>query len=212
MIFDIIQTVSNLSASYEARSGEQPIGSAHLANNFLLGGTCDCEFLGEPYSLSYLPIQQAASWLKPRQEKTGVPYQISRGSQKAGDICVKLSDGGLLSRFEFFFMNLCGRSYCLYQIGLGKEGMKYPIYEGESQIALIEKNTTVHNRLDMYCVSALDSNAGLVSFLFCLYLDMKEFSNRGEVSFASVEKTYRYTTKKRLKAKYDPNFKRQITR
>jgi len=212
MIFDVVQTFSGLSASYEARREEQPVGSAYLANNFLLGGSCDIAFLGEPYTLSYLPAQQVQSWFKPRVEKTGVPYQISKGGQAVGSICVRISEGNFLSRFDYYVMELSGREYAMYPVGLGKEGMKYPVYSGNTQIALLEKDTVVRDHLDIYHVSALDETAGLVSFLFGLYLDMREFANRGEVAYASYEKSVCYTAKKRLREKYDPGFKKRITK
>lgn len=167
-------------------------------------------FGGEPYTLSYSQAKQAASWFKPRQEKTGVPYDISKNSQIIGDISIRVSDGGLLSRFDYYSMSLCGREYSMYKIGLGKAGMKYPIYNNARQIALLEKDVTVYNNLDTYHATTLDTNVGLVTFLFCLYLDMREFSNRGRIVCNSVEKSYCYTTKRQLKAMYNPNFKEQI--
>lgn len=210
MIFDIVQTVSNFSASYEARRKNQVIGGACLSNNLMLGGTCDCHFMGNNYALSYMPEQQIQSWFKPRQEKTGVPYLITQDSRAAGGICIKVSEGGFFSRFDYFFMELHGRVFSMYQVGLGKAGIMYPIYRGDSQIALLEKSTVTYHQLDVYHVSAFDTDEGLVAFLFGLYMDMQRFGNRGEAVHASVEKTYIYTTKKALKEKYDPRFKSKI--
>lgn len=207
MKFNIIQTISNLSAAYELRENDNTIGRASIANNFTCGGSIECTFFTVRFTLSYAPHQQAESWSKPRQEKTDIPYQLFRNGELCGQIFLRTSTGGLLSRFTYFGMQLDECQYAMYPVGLGKEGIKYPIYTGEKQIALIEKAAVVHDNLDCYQVTALGEKEGSVAALFGLYLDARSFANRGEIVKSSIEKTYYLTTNKRLKAMYDPAFK-----
>lgn len=207
MIFDIVQTVSGMSAAYEALCDGKKIGTAYVENNITNGGSCAWQFMGTAYDMSYQFDQQVKSWLKPKAEKTGIPYKITQEGRHVGDICIKLSEGGLLSRYEYYSLTFGVDAYQLYAVGMGNEGMKYPIYAGDVQIALIEKDTEVRDHLDVYHAYAVDNQAAMVAFLFGLYLDMREFANRGQVSSASYEKSISITINKALKAKYDPSFK-----
>lgn len=211
MIFDIVQTMSNMSASYEARCGGQKIGTAYIENNFLHGGSCAWQFMGQAYELVYQFAKQVQSWSKPVAEKTSVPYKITQNDQEVGEICIKLSDGGFFRRYEYYLATFGVAAYQMYSIGLGKEGMKYPIYCGDMQIALLEKCIEVRDHLDVYHAFAVDSQAGLIAFLFGIYLDMREFANRGKVAPISYEKSVSFTINKALKAKYDPTFKKLIS-
>lgn len=210
MTAQLVQTVSNFAALYELRAEDRLLGTARIGNNIFSGGACECCFSGMAYSLSYNPAQQVVSWFKPRTEKTGVPYQILRNGEKTGEICIKISEGNIFSRYDYFFLELDGRTYEMYPIGMGKEGMKYPIYEDETQVALIEKGTVVRNHLDIYQITVAQEGAILAAYFLCLYLDMREFANRGRIDSNAYEKSYCYTTKKALKEKYNPAFKETV--
>lgn len=65
----------------------------------------------------------------------------------------------------------------------------------------------MYNNLDVYHVTATSEQSFLVTTIFGLYLDASSYAHRGEIVKKSVEKTYYLTTNKKLKAKYDPDFK-----
>ena len=108
--------------------------------------------------------------------------------------------------YYFFELHLDGKEYKIYEIGLGKQGIKLPVYIGEQQIALIEKGTHTANNLDSYDLSAVDAKTAQISSLFCVYYDFMRFGNHGEVSVNSKQVTYVYTGNKKLKEKYNPNW------
>jgi hypothetical protein len=210
MIFDIRQTYSGLSAEYEMVSSVQKLGQGTLQNNFIYGGTFHFSFLGKNLSLRYEPLEQAKSWLKKREEKTDVPYSILLDGEVCGIIGIKVSKGGIFSKFDYFAMNYLGKQYSMYEIGLGKEGIKYPVFCGERQVALLEKDTVVYDNLDIYHAFAVDEVAGEIGTIFALYLDARSYANRGKIVKASVEHVYYRTINKKLLATYHPEFKDSI--
>lgn len=212
MVFDIVQTESNISAKYEVRKGNSVIGFAELRNNFIHGGTFVFDILGRTYEMVYEPLQQIGSWLRRAKEKTDVPYTVHENGELFGRISIKRSNGGLLKRYEYYSLETRSEAYDMYEIGLGKDGLKYPIYCGERQIALIEKDVTVYNNLDFYHISTSDDNAAIIATIFGMYLDASSYAHRGEFVKKSVETTYYLTTNSELKAKYDKNFVSSINR
>ena len=95
----------------------------------------------------------------------------------------------------------------MYEIGLGKEGIKLPIYRDDTQVALIEKDLVVYDNKDTYEIIAIDEMSLEVSALFNLYYDFVKHGNYGEINYKSKERYYLYTMNKELKNKYDSTFK-----
>lgn len=204
---EIIQTVSNLSASYKIVESEREVGQATLTNNFVRGGTFEFTVYGKTFSMGYEPKAQIESWFRKKTEKEDVPYILYSHDEPCGKIAIRTSEGSVFTRYQYYGMEWNAHQYSMYEVGLGKEGIKYPIYDGNTQIALIEKDTTVYNNLDIYHVTATSEQSFLVTTIFGLYLDASSYAHRGEIVKKSVEKTYYLTTNKKLKAKYDPDFK-----
>lgn len=109
--------------------------------------------------------------------------------------------------YEYYEYHFFGKEYVAYEIGMGKEGIKIPLYDVERQIALIEKSTVVYDNKDEYDIYAIDAKALEIAVLFNLYYDFTRFGRFGEFAYKSKETEYLYTLKKELKSKYDPNFK-----
>lgn len=212
MIFDIVQTRSDTSAFYDAHHNERRIGSAEMPNDITSGGNCECTFRGEEYVMVYSPEQQAKGLFKSRKSKVGGSYQLTRDGQDVGSLCIKDDEGGIFNRFEYYSMILDGHEYSMYTIGLGPAGMKFPIYDGDTQLAVIEKDVDVYNHKDVYTVYAQDSDFSRIAFLFCIYMDMYEFTNSRQTSSADHEQSVQITTNKKLKEKYDPEFKHHVPR
>lgn len=111
-----------------------------------------------------------------------------------------------LGGYFFFVLEIGGIEYRMYEVGLGKQGIKLPIYHQDSQIALIEKNITVYNNCDTYQISYPNDTSLLVSVLLTLYYDNLRFGNHGEVVTNTKKNYYYLSTNKELKQKYNPNW------
>ena len=118
-------------------------------------------------------------------------------------------------RYQFFEVECWGKTYVVYSIGLGKQGIKYPVYEpganGERQIALIEKPAIVVDMKDVFDYCALEDTDLDLLFLFILYTDFLNFGNYGvKKVHNSKSSTYLWTFNSFEKGKYDAMFKQRI--
>ena len=98
----------------------------------------------------------------------------------------------------------------LFPIGFGNEGSKSPIYNGNKQIAQIEKDCIVYNDLHNYRIFAEDSFASQIAILFCIYMYINVGYKSGEKVISSKVKVVSITTNKLLKEKYNPEFIKSI--
>lgn len=131
-------------------------------------------------------------------------YYLFQDGSKCGELC-KYSNGT-------YVMQMNGQVYSMRTVGFGKEGMKFPVFEGEfkngatrgKQIALIE-TPNLAQKLNNYQVTALGEWAGLVAALCGIYVDYVTFS----ISDSYYRKTYLKTFDVQSSL-YDPAFKSQI--
>ena len=200
------QVRSDLSAEFVILQGERAVGGAVFPQNFLVGGSCQCRFRGWDCELVYAPGPLGRNFGVPVEERTYMPYTILCGGEVWGGLCDRQVRTGLFSRYGYTALDLAGRSYQMYEVGLGKAGMVWPIWAGEGQAAQIFKAPRVENNLDVYQIRALDRESLRAAVVLCLYLDARSFARRGEIAIASVETQYVYTFNKALKARYDPGF------
>lgn len=213
MLCQVKQTVSGLSASYEIFNGTEQIGSAEMPNNFLLGTPCDIFFKDTGFHLKYLPTLSGERKKNKVNLRQHLPYALTKDGKSYGKMYSADSSGNIFTRFGYVCLELPDNTlFSMYTIGLGKDGIVYPIYRGDKLVAEIDKGCVVYNNLDAYSIFADDEEACMVSVLFCIYLDANSFANRGEIVKSGVSKVYLKTTNKRLIAKYDPAFKARILR
>lgn len=105
-------------------------------------------------------------------------------------------------------IELNSQQWTVYMVGKGRQGLKFPIYDAnEKQIALMEKDVFVKNNLDRYDLYALDQTGILISTLFGIYYDWKDFRNQGEFRAHKASVSITFSLKKSVKDKYDPSFK-----
>jgi hypothetical protein len=216
IICDVIQKKSDFSASFEIISNGSATATALLKNNFTFGGTWEYYQNNKlEYKLIYNPQKQFSNLFKPASKKVSTPYNIT---DENGNICgyihQKQTGGNIFERYDYFVLNLNDASYNLYPIGMGKNGNKLPIYKGDKQISLIEKDNTVYNNLDKYHITSIGNEENLVACLFALYIDSLIYSNRGKKVTRSIMKSYNLTTNKELLSKYDESFinKEELTK
>ena len=105
-----------------------------------------------------------------------------------------------------------GMVYIVYSVGLGKAGIKYPVYcacHGEErQVALVEKPAVVVDMKDIFDYYAADGTALDPLFLFILYTDFLNFGNYGVAKVLSSKRvSCVWTFNSYEKSKYDASFK-----
>lgn len=210
MLCELKQTVSGMTAEFVLLAGGQAVGDARFPDNFLFGGPCLCRYRGSSFELTYRPAP-GRNLGRPAEEREFVPYLLTQNGAPCGQICAK-EVKGFFSGYGYVAMDLLGRSYEMFEVGLGSKGIVWPIYADGRQVAQLSKGTTVHNNLDEYEICALDTGSELAACLMCLYLDARSYARRGQITTASVEKVFLLTTNKRLKAKYDPTFRERAIR
>lgn len=134
------------------------------------------------------------------------PWIIMDKDKKQAGSVSRIREGFFLSSVYFIQLEFYGHLLKIYEVGLGKEGMRYPIYDGQSLIAQIEKEAIVHNNLDQYTICSLESFGETAAILGALYIDLTTFRNAGEYGKGKKSFQYVYTRKKEILAAYDPTF------
>lgn len=144
MHFTIEQTHSGLSAKYVIKRDNDVIGSASLGNNLTLGGSIHCDILGRYFSLSLNRVKPLSGLF--RKDNGKATCEITENDTVCGKVCLKTSAGSFLSKYDYYSLELNDRNLSMYEVGMGKEGIKYPIWQGEeAQIALFEPTEATHS-------------------------------------------------------------------
>lgn len=113
--------------------------------------------------------------------------------------------------YSFFELNYKDEIYRFYSIGMGKAGLKIPMYtDRNNQVGLIEKDTVTYDNKSTYTIHTFGEHEQMLAFLFSVYYD-NAFYSTNEIARHKKQTTYQYTLNKKLKNKYDPNFiKRKV--
>jgi len=139
--------------------------------------------------------------------KTFRPYKIILNDSSSGFVYQTSNKCGLLSKYDFEQISMDNIVYNLFPIGFGTEGSKNPIYCGEQQIALVEKDCKVINDLHKYLITAISEESAVIAVLFCCYMFVNACYKPGTKITSSVEKVISTTKNKTLLDKYNPQFK-----
>lgn len=209
MLCEVRQTVSGLRAEFAILEGGEAIGGALFPDNFLFGGPCACRYRGEELYLSYRRQPPLQNLGKAVEQRVWAPYTVARGGETVGEMCDKLARSGPFSRYGYTAMTLDGAQLEMFEMGLGRQGVAYPIWAGGRQIAQIEKPCVARDNLDACALCSLGEWAQRAAVLLCLYLDARAYARRGQIAVTSVEKRCLLTFNKAVKAKYDPGFHRR---
>ncbi len=172
-LLELEQTFSRRAAAYRVLSGGVTVGSAVITCNESIHGTCEYSGFGHAYSLQYVPALQLKSYLSSRGEKTDNPYQIMCGGERVGKIYDTLSDGSFFNRYNYTHFELNGIVRSMFTVGLGREGVAYPIYAGQRQTALVEKDGIVRDNLDIYKITMIDASEAVPALLLALFVDLR---------------------------------------
>lgn len=208
MIFQIIQKSVNLFAAefvIQGTAGEE-LGRIRLQGSIrTYTADMDGYFLQHRFSLQYGMRDRHSIEGKKIQ-----PYSVSVDGRECGAVFETIQRESLFKSYSFHRLVLNSVEYDRYPIGMGEEGGKHPIYHGNRQVALIEKDAVVYNALHQYRIYAEDAYAGLCAVLFACYMHVQGAYRAGEKIQKSVVKRVTYTRDKALLDKYDPGFKERI--
>lgn len=144
-------------------------------------------------------------------EKMFRPYLIINDEQEEGEVYQTKYKAGFLNSYEYIKMIYKEKEYNMYSIGLGKEGIKSPIYANHIEIAQIEKENVVYDDLHSYDIYAIDEFSALISVILCSYMFVNGCYKPGQKVTNSVVKSVNISTNKLLKEKYNPDFKNKIS-
>ena len=201
MILQLVQTYSAVSARYQVLSKDEVL-----------------------YTGEYMPMQREIVLSKghfPLYRLRQNPFQALKFSRqnprsvRSMELCD--CDGGRIGEIYlhrekgwnkpcWFQLERDNHIYRIYEVGLGKNGIKCPVYSQATQIGLLEKDPKVMDNLDVYRISVQKSEDAIVCILFGLYYDFVRFGNRGELCSKKVETRYIYTLNKEIRGMYDPTF------
>ena len=202
----LIQTKSSISAEFEVIQEGNSIFKARIPFNYS-GYHADIFHHGiMKYSIRWDIEKNIAGFVKSGSNKETAIYDVCDVN---GNVIGHLSRkrNKFWGGFFYFVLDFNGRAYQMYEVGLGKQGIKLPVYCQDSQISLVEKDVTVYNNRDIYEISYSEENSLVVSILLTLYYDNLRFGNHGEVVSNSKKSYYYLSTNKELKQLYNPNWK-----
>ena len=108
--------------------------------------------------------------------------------------------------YSYYSLIVNQKEFILYEIPLGKYGIKIPIFYNNIQIGLIEKSIYTENNKDEYYLYLSDDSFLSIISLFIIYYDNWEHGNQGEIYYGSKVE-YVWTASKKIKSKYNPIWK-----
>ncbi len=130
-------------------------------------------------------------------------YRITSTENKSEFGIIYRTRTKTIGGYSYYVIDLKTDLFYMYEVGLGKDGIKLPVLRGDEQIALLEKETLIVDNLDTYSITYTTDESLLISVLFGIYYDFHRFGNRGEYVGNSKRHYFLYTSNKELKAKYD---------
>lgn len=214
----VVQVDAGLSPQYEIQRSDGIIGHAEISHLLPTMGPCNLELLDEHLSLlsdlSY-QSQQTESGIMKHLLRLAAPveraYKVTKNAQQIGRIYPFKEQYRPGKKIACRAIELNCLHFVAYHVGHGKDGTNYPIYEGEHQIALVKKPTTVRNGRDFYNIIALDSDSLTIAVLFALYEDICEHTYNNLHAGPAVRITTSSTTNPYLLKRDDPDFERRAT-
>lgn len=206
MILDIEQVSKDLFlADFVINRGSNQVGSFSLKG--ILGSmeaSVAGEFLGQKFEMNFGKLDDVEVSHPFR------PYILIENGIANGTVYQTKFNGGLFKKFDYHQMKKSGMTYELFPIGFGSEGSKSPVYQGNKQIAQIEKNCVVYNDLHNYRIYAEDEYASNIAVFFAIYMYVNAGFKPGEKFVSSTVKVISVTTNKLIKEKYNSEFTKYI--
>ena len=161
---------------------------------------------GTVYTLRWNGSTNLGNMFKSRTSRELIPFDVYDAyGALCGKLCKKRQ--GSSRKYFTYELELYGRLYVMYEVGLGEQGIKLPIYHGPYQIALGEKDPVTYDNKDGYLLSFDSDLSFWVAVLLSLHYDHDRYGNYGEVSMGSQKTRIIYSINNEVKSKYDPSWK-----
>ncbi|EOL45102.1 hypothetical protein [Enterococcus caccae] len=198
-----IQTKANFGKIYELREENRIIGTTKIPINLRM--QINVSIANKNFKLQFSIIKNALSRFDYTKNVRLLPFQIfNENNVLVGSLCERRTKW--LFGYTFFELSYNDETYYFYAIGLGKKGLKIPMYDSNDiQVGLIEKDNISYDNKSTYTINTLDKNYQMLAFFFSVYYDNAYYSPN-EVAYKSKEINYKYTINKELKSKYNPQF------
>lgn len=206
MILDVIQTSKELfAANFIVNRGNMQVGTFELKGGL---GTMEVRVHGTIF-------EQVIDMTFGKTDDIEVShpfraYQIYKNGIYNGVVYQTTSDERWFKKYGYHQMKKSGVTYNMFPVGLGKNGIKSPIFQDNSQIAQVEKDCVVYNDLHIYKIFARDEFTSEIAVLFTIYYYINVNYKAGEKTITSTYKTISKTTNKLLLKKYNSEFTKYI--
>ena len=204
----------------------------------------DMEYLvtkpdGERFADCYSPFEKGRFAVdidygdaEPHQKMIYNPSDTTYGSRLRDRLSFKIFDDadelvgsiigdtqktGFLKAIAYYNINIGGRSYRGYEVGLGEDGLYLCIYDdNDTMIATVKKKMNTVNYKDAYTayIANGDSTEEYVKAVlpFILYYDITVFADVMERSVATARQTFTNTAQREVREKFDPEFIARVKR
>lgn len=208
MIIELTQQTKELfDAAFLIHTNIGELGSFQVHGRMIdKESTVKGTFNARPFQMDY-----AAGMVIKTVDEKFCPYRIYEAGEYVGEIYQEEKRTGWLSRYKFHTLLYGDQCYVSYEIGMGTT-IRYPIYLREKQIALMEKDTTVHDALHHFKIYIKEEDAAYIAVLFACYTYIKGYFRPGVKMKKSIEKGYIKTFNKELLSKYDPDWIKSFER
>lgn len=206
MYIELVQKNKELfAANFDIVEKQSVIGSLALQGEL---GSLDA-FITMNYRGNEITLTPGARDFDIIAKKPFRPYTIAFNNINKGVICQTEIKTGILSKIEYHQIEMSGQIFEMYPIGFGNEGAKNPIFVGNDQRGLIEKDCEVINDLHNYKLICVDELSSIIGLLFAAYMYVNAAFKPGVSVTKSIHKVISKTTNKTLLQKYDPSFKQK---
>lgn len=206
MYLELVQRSKELfTADFDIVENQSAVGSLALQGKL---GSLDAKITIQ-YRGSEISLTPGVRDFNILAKKPFRPYTIAFNGNNKGVICQTEIKTGMFSKIEFHQIEMSGQIYEMYPIGFGNEGAKNPIYVGNDQRGLIEKDCEIINDLHIYKITCVDELSAIIGLLFAAYMYVNAAFKPGVAVTKSVHKVISKTTNKALLQKYNPSFKQK---
>lgn len=155
----------------------------------------DIKYCNDTYSIRR--TDNTGSLIMKNDAEYGIIAQKFKETKKIGPI--KFGYG----YFEIFVNQ---KTFCLYEIGLGRDQHYFVVHSDEKVVAIIRKRDFTADYLNAYILFSVESDAMCVAVLMTMFLESTAFFDIVEEFEHSNQRNIYHTTQKELMCKYDSDF------
>ncbi|MCX4307915.1 MAG: hypothetical protein OSJ69_19195 [Acetatifactor sp.] len=203
MIFDIRQTKTGFDMEWQARVGDQDmvcIRAPFSRDCFL------AEIQAKDYSQRLVFDPSDLSFGNKLKER--LSFRLYEDDKYIGHLVgnTRKERKGLFAAYPYYEYQYREALLSGYEVGFGRKGIYLCVYEGQEQIAVVEKKLSVTDFKDEYICYLLESRQYRKVIPFVIYYDTIQYGDVMERAVHSKKKDALNTIQKDLIAKFDRSF------